>query len=425
MKNKRFSFSTLITLVILAVALAISVTMMIAMRHFNSQVNAVTQRQALYNHINDLDTKVRQQYPSIDEEALRSALAAGYVNALSDQYAQYLDSAAYKRAIAIRQGQVTDVGITLKAEQNALVVGKVASGSAAQQAGVLVGDVLVSVDGTPVLPTDRAALQRKFDTTEERVLLSVKRGDKTLAFELTAYSYQIQTVTERMLSDSVGYIRISTFLDNTASQFRAAVSSLENQGAVNFVFDLRGCTSGGSRESLEGVVSYLMPHGAYAIWNGNTGESYNLVADTAHTLSGSSVTLVNKDTRGEAELFAGILQEFSMTTVIGEQTAGKGKFQDFVTLQADNSALSLTVGEITLMRGGSIEGVGITPNKVVSMASSKTALIGSLADAEDDQLQAALSVFNANLPVGNAAATAPTVSATTAPAATTATTAAQ
>ncbi|MBQ6706387.1 MAG: PDZ domain-containing protein [Clostridia bacterium] len=412
MKNKRFSFSTLITLVILAVALAISVTMMIAMRHFNSQVNAVTQRQALYNHINDIDTKVRQQYPSIDEEALRSALAAGYVNALSDPYAQYLDSTAYKRAISVRQGQVTDLGITLKAETSGLVVSKVASGSAAQQAGVLVGDLLVSVDGVPVFAPDRATLQRKLDTTEERVLLSVKRGDKTMAFDLTAYSYQIQTVTERMLSDSVGYIRISTFLDNTVSQFRAAFSSLENQGAVNFVFDLRGCTSGGSRESLEGVLSYLMPHGAYAIWSGNTGESYNLVADTPHTLSGSSVTLVNKDTRGEAELFAGILQEFSMTTVIGEKTAGKGKFQDFVTLQADNSALSLTVGEITLMRGGSIEGVGITPNKEVLMLAEKTAMIGSMADADDDQLQAALSVFSANLPVGNAATTAPTVSAT-------------
>lgn len=412
MKNKRFSFSTLITLVILAVALAISVTMMIAMRHFNSQVNAVTQRQALYNHINDIDTKVRQQYPSIDEEALRSALAAGYVNALSDPYAQYLDSTSYKRATSIRQGQVTDLGITLKAETSGLVVSKVASGSAAQQAGVLVEDLLVSVDGVPVFSPDRATLQRKLDTTEERVLLSVKRGDKTMAFDLTAYSYQIQTVTERMLSDSVGYIRISTFLDNTVSQFRAAFSSLENQGAVNFVFDLRGCTSGGSRESLEGILSYLMPHGAYAIWSGNTGESYNLVADTAHTLSGSSVTLVNKDTRGEAELFAGILQEFSMTTVIGEKTAGKGKFQDFVTLQADNSALSLTVGEITLMRGGSIEGVGITPNKEVLMPAEKTAMIGSMADADDDQLQAALSVFSANLPVGNAATTAPTVSAT-------------
>lgn len=412
MKNKRFSFSTLITLVILAVALAISVTMMIAMRHFNSQVNAVTQRQALYNHINDIDTKVRQQYPSIDEEALRSALAAGYVNALSDPYAQYLDSTSYKRATSIRQGQVTDLGITLKAETSGLVVSKVASGSAAQQAGVLVGDLLVSVDGVPVFAPDRATLQRKLDTTEERVLLSVKRGDKTMAFDLTAYSYQIQTVTERMLSDSVGYIRISTFLDNTVSQFRAAFSSLENQGAVNFVFDLRGCTSGGSRESLKGILSYLMPHGAYAIWSGNTGESYNLVADTAHTLSGSSVTLVNKDTRGEAELFAGILQEFSMTTVIGEKTAGKGKFQDFVTLQADNSALSLTVGEITLMRGGSIEGVGITPNKEVLMLAEKTAMIGSMADADDDQLQAALSVFSANLPVGNAATTAPTVSAT-------------
>ncbi len=414
MKNKRFSFSTLITLVILAVALAISATMMIAMRHFNSQVNAVSQRQALYNHINDIDTKVRQQYSSIDEEALRSALAAGYVGGLSDPYAQYLDTDSYKRALMIRQGQATDVGIVLKAQGQELVVGSVADGSAAQQAGVLTGDVLVSVDGTAVGPVDLAALQKRMEAPEERMLLSVKRDGKTMAFEVAAYTYQIKTVHERMIGDSVGYIRITAFLDNTLSQFRAAYSSLENQGAVSFVFDVRGCSSGGSRESLTGILSYLMPHGAYAIWNGSNGESYNLVTDTAHVMSGSSVTLVNGGTRGEAELFAGILQEFSMTTVVGEQTAGKGKIQDFVTLQADNSALLLTVGEITLMRGGSIEGVGITPAKPVEMAADKAIRIGTLADADDDQLQAALSVFSSNLSAGTASTTVPTVSAGTA-----------
>ena len=67
MRNKKFSLSAVITLLILVVALAISITMMIAMRYFNQQVNAVTQKQALYAHITDIDNKVRTYYPTLDE----------------------------------------------------------------------------------------------------------------------------------------------------------------------------------------------------------------------------------------------------------------------------------------------------------------------------------------------------------------------
>ena len=79
MHKKKFSFSALITVVILAVAVAISVTMMVAMRHFNSQVNAVTKKRALYTHIGDVDAKVRSYYGALDEAQLQSALAEGYV----------------------------------------------------------------------------------------------------------------------------------------------------------------------------------------------------------------------------------------------------------------------------------------------------------------------------------------------------------
>lgn len=417
-QKKRFSFSTLITLVILAVALAISVTMMIAMRYFNRQVNAVTQRQVLYSHINDIDSKVRELYTSIDEEQLRSALAAGYVAGLSDPYAQYLNTDAYQRMQLLRRGQASGVGLRLKATDEGLIaVESVAADSAAQRAGLQAGDILISVDGNEVRAADLASVQSLMEISAERMLLSVRRSGQTMAFEVTAYTYQIESVHERMLNDTVGYIQITAFYDNTDEQFRSACSALENQGAVNFIFDLRGCSAGGSRESLESMLSYLMPHGVYAIWNGSNGESYNLVAENAHVMTGSSVTLVNGDTRGEAELFAGIMQEFSMTTVIGEQTAGKGKLQDFVSLNADNSALLLTVGEITLMRGGSIEGVGITPNTEVTMSDDKAAQIGNMEDTADDQLQAALTVFTTNIGASANAATAtaaPTTAGTTA-----------
>lgn len=413
MKNKKYSFSTMLTTVILAVALAISVTMMLSMRYFSRQVNAVGQKQALYNHINDIDTKVRSHYGTIDEEILRRGIAAGYVSGLQDPYAKFYDTAAYKQALLERSGQSAGVGITLRAVGSTVMVEAVDVGSAAEKAGVKVGDIVTALGGNPLTSSMISTAQQTLDTSTEKLSLSVQRAGKAMAFELTAYTYQLKSVTERMLNDTVGYIRITGFYDNTASQFKAAHSALQNEGATAFVYDLRSCSKGGSYQALQEMLSFVMPHGVYATFVRGDGTVENLVAHAANSVSGTATVLANANTRGEAELFAGILQEFKIATVVGQATAGKGKVQDFVPLQSDNSAMLLTVGEITLIQGGSIEGVGVKPSVEVFMDAQKVTQIGSLNDADDTQLQAALQTFNTNV---SAQTVTPTTAApTTAP----------
>ena len=414
MRNKKFSLSAVITLLILVVALAISITMMIAMRYFNQQVNAVTQKQALYAHITDIDNKVRTYYPTLDEEQLRSALAAGYVAGLQDPYARYYSTDAYKQALLLREGRAAGVGIHLKTDaQSRLVVDTLDADAAAQKAGVQVGDIVTQVNGNAVAGPQMESLQNTFDTSTEKLAISVLRGDKAIAFELMAYTYTLKSVQEKMLGDTVGYIRITAFYDNTLNQFKAACSSLENQGAASYIFDVRGCSGGGSTDSLKAMLSYLLPHGAYAAWVGSDGKTENLVADDAHTLSGSFAVVTDGTTKGEAELFAGVLQEFGAATVVGEKTAGKGKIQDFVALKADNSAIYLTIGEIVLMRGGSIEGVGITPTVTVSLPTAQKAQGTALKVEEDAQVLAALNTFKASTNQLNSTAST-TAAATTA-----------
>ncbi len=398
MHKKKYSFSALITVVILAVAVAISVTMMIAMRHFNSQVNAVTKKRALYTHIGDIDAKVRSYYGALDESRLQAALAEGYVNGLGDKYAQYYTHDEYTKALQNRAGQASNAGITVAdGKTGELIAETVANESAAHKAGVQAGDVLVSINGESLVGVARQIVQDTLDTSTDKIKLSVLRDGKTLAFEITSYTYALQSITDRMIGDTTGYIRISAFYDNTASQFKAAHSALQNDGATAFVIDLRNCADGGSTKALETILEYVMPHGAYATYKAADGTVKNLVSHSSIESTIPTVVLVNGNTCGEAEVFAGVLQEFGRATVIGEKTVGKGKVQDFVTLQADNSAMWLTVGEISLIRGGAIEGVGITPNTVVMMSAYKTERIGKIEDKDDDQLQAALKVFDTNV----------------------------
>ena len=95
--NKKISIGATIALMIISIALTISVTMVVAMRIFNSSVNDVTQRRAMYQYVTEIDTAVRPHYlGTIDEEKLRTALAQGYVDGIGDPYAAYLSASEYK-----------------------------------------------------------------------------------------------------------------------------------------------------------------------------------------------------------------------------------------------------------------------------------------------------------------------------------------
>jgi C-terminal processing protease CtpA/Prc len=135
--KRKVSLSTTVTLVLLTMALTVSLTMLLAMRHFNDQLQLVSQRQAMYSHINDVDKKVREYYPDLDEESLRRGIAQGYIYGLNDPYAVYYDPARYAAEKLRLAGKANNVGVTLSLDANArVVVSRVQPNSAAGKAGV-------------------------------------------------------------------------------------------------------------------------------------------------------------------------------------------------------------------------------------------------------------------------------------------------
>ena len=153
---------------------------------------------------------------------------------------------------------------------------------------------------------------------------------------------------------------------------------------------------GGSREAAEKVIGYLVPLGQYGCETDRNGVVSNLVSDQSNQLSISTVTLVNAETAGEAEFFAGVLQEMSLTTVVGDITAGKAKFQAYYTLESDSSAIKLTVGEYSRLKNGSWEGTGIQPDSVVTLSADMQAVAPLLEQDKDPQYLAGVAQFPGN-----------------------------
>ena len=417
--NKKIPLGATLALIIITMALTISVTMVVAMRYFNSNVTALAQKQSMFDNIADVDTAVRQQYANIDEAKLRAALAQAYISSIDDPYAAYLSHDAYTKAQAEAEGKMTGVGIdvTLSTEGK-IIATLIHKDSAAEKAGMRKGDVITAVDGTEVKKEDFAAVKSKLENAA-KVLVTVSRDGQPSSFELTASPYVLVSVEERVIGDSVGYIRIRGFHNNTTEQFKAAYSALEEAGVGSIIFDLRGNT-GGTIQSAKDMLSYLLPRGKYASLTDNEGKVTELVAEDLHQMSVPSVTLVNGTTAGEAELFAGVLQEFQLTTVVGENTAGKGRIQEFFPLKVDSSAVKLTVAQLSLLQSGGLEGKGIAPTKLISLTESQTTDFELLTETTDPQLKAALSILTGGAattptePTGGADSTATQATTTTA-----------
>lgn len=404
--KRKISLSTTLTLIVLTIALTLTLTMQLAMRHFNNQLQVVGERQTMYYYIDDVDKVIREYYPNVTPEALRPGIAQGFVDSVGDRYADYYNPQQFVDEQLRMSGKANNVGVTLGLDgESHVVVSRVLTGSAADKAGVKAGDVVVALDSVSVEGKGLAELQTQVNTAA-KILLTVRRGEGSHAFELSAFEYAVRSVQDTVI-DTIGYVKITAFYENTPDQFKATVSALTEQGVTGLVFDLRG-NAGGSPEAVQEMLSYVMPLGVYGTMTDTKGNVTKLSTKVSNQLNLPTVTLINGGTMGEAEFFAGVLQDAQITTVMGQTSAGKAKYQNYFVLEQDYSALKLTVGEYGLMKSGSWQGQGIVPNETVVLPPEQEAVAQLLTPHEDAQVQAAVARLEetAELPMGSGSTTA-------------------
>lgn len=401
--NKKVSLGVTLALIFLSIAMTVSITVVIAMRHFGTMQTDLQQRVAMFDYVNDIDKTARQHY-TIDEEKLRAALLKGYVEGLGDPHAAYLTATEYQTAKNKAAGKQTGFGMEVALDETGAVVVTVCdSGSPAALSGVQKGDVVTAADSEAVSAETFDALRGKLQENN-KILLSLSRGETNYAVELSSNTYTAVSVESRM-AGTVGILRIRYFDSETPAQFKAAYRSLLDQGASSFLFDLRD-NEGGSLAAAKEIVAFLMPRGPYAKYTTKTGTE-TFTAEDADEIQVPSATLVNGRTAGEAELFAGVLQDSGKTQVIGTATAGKSTVQELIPIESDKSAVRLTVGGLSLIQSGtSWQDTGIQPAKVVEMPENLLPYAALLTDEEDPQILAGRAVLEGS--THSSTTTAPT-----------------
>ncbi len=316
-----------------------------------------------------LESMIDKYYYKADEltqEQLADGLYKGLLEALDDPYSvYYTEEETQKRNDSI-EGSYSGIGAYVSAdtESGYPKIAGVISGAPAEEAGLQENDLLCKADGESLKDMDLdLAVSMIRGESGTAVTLTILRDGEEMELEVVRGEVESRTVASEMLEDDIGYLYISNFTNSTPAQFEEQLAQLQEQGMKGLMLDLRG-NPGGTVESVTEIAEYLIPEGLVFYMQYPDGSRKDYSVDGSNYIQLPIAVLVNNNSASASEILASAIQESGAGTVIGTQTYGKGVVQTMYPLR-DKTAVKLTVSEYFTRNGNSINGVGVTPDRVV------------------------------------------------------------
>ncbi len=352
--------------------------------------------------------RVREEYvePVEDADLIESAVR-GMVTDL-DAHSQYLDCNEYEEVRISTSGNYSGVGLEVHMESGEVQVVSAIDGTPAERAGLRSGDVIVSIDDVVLTEgnfSEAANLMRGKPGTPVNLAVRRDPDDTLLKFSLMRNNVLVQSVRYEMLTDEVGYIRISHFSETTWKDTRKAVSKLRRQASnelLGIVLDLRN-NPGGVLDAAVEISDGFLDGGLIVSASGRGPDSnFSHLAREGDILRGAQlVVLVNAGSASSSEIVAGALQDNGRAVVVGTRTFGKGSVQTVMPLSSCR-AIKLTTSLYYTPDGSSIQGTGIAPDIIAEKDPALDALAsitvhqtdaGAALLQGDSQLRVALEVL--------------------------------
>jgi carboxyl-terminal processing protease len=300
--------------------------------------------------------------PKVTDGALH-----GLVESL-DANSSYLTPAAYKAFKAHKSEAKGEIGATVSKRFGYADVVSVLPGSPAEKAGIEDTDIFESIEGQSTrdmsLPEIRSLLSGTPGSTVNVSVVRARRAEPQKV-TITRDVVSIPPVSDKMLEDGIGYVKVDALTKGKAQEVAAKIKSLEKSGAKKLVLDLRNTSEG---EESEGVATanLFLNHGTITYLQGQKFPREAFNADAAKAVTALPVAvLVNKGTAGAAEIVAAALLENARADVVGDKTFGDGSVQKTIDLP-DGGALILSVAKYYSPSGKAIQETAVTPNVLVA-----------------------------------------------------------
>lgn len=330
----------------------------------------------------------------VDEQKLTEGAIKGYVEGLDDPYSEYISADEMEEYKTQLLGNYVGIGIYMieNKDYNLIQVLSPIKESPADEAGILPGDLIESIDGVEYTAEEMTTAANKIKGEEgTKVKLVVLRDNKELEFELTRRTVNTNPIEEEVLENNIGYLEISSFDQGTANEFKTKFEDLEKSGIKGLIIDLRNNGGGIVSEALQ-IADYIAEKGSTLLITVDKNNNEKISkSEKKPIINMPVVVLVNENTASASEILAGALKDLNKATIIGTKTYGKGVIQQIMTL-TNGAGLKLTIEEYFTPNRNKINKIGIEPDEVVELPESvKNVLL--LERKDDTQLDRAIEIL--------------------------------
>ena len=338
----------------------------------NSTENNIYQKIDLFGEVLE---KINKEY--VDEinqsESMDSAIN-GLLQSL-DPYSAYMSPEIFNEMQTETSGEFGGLGIEVGMESGVVKVISPIDDTPASQAGIKAGDFIIKIDDTQVQGKSLSeAVDLMRGPVGSSINLTIRRvgQKKALKFNIVREIIEIKSVRAELLKKDIGYIRLTSFNENSSEQIRDQIKKFEdNQNVTSYILDLRNNPGGLLSQAIR-VSDFFLNNGEIVSTKGRkTSENRKWFAKKGDLIDGKTLlVLINYGSASASEIVAGALKDHKRAIIIGENSYGKGSVQSIIPLK-NKGAIRLTVAKYYLPSGKSISEVGVSPDIEINEGSDE------------------------------------------------------
>jgi len=338
--------------------------------------------------------KINKEYvDDINQSESMDSAINGLLQSL-DPYSAYMSPQIFNEMQTETSGEFGGLGIEVSMESGVVKVISPIDDTPASRAGIKAGDYIVKIDNTQVQGkslSEAVELMRGPVGTSIELTIRRRGEKKALNFIIVREIIEIQSVKADVLEKNVGYIRLTSFNENSGEQIKEKIKELENKKKVKaYILDLRNNPGGLLSQAIR-ITDYFLDNGEIVSTKSRkASENKKWFAKEGDLTKGKTlIVMINYGSASASEIVAGALKDHKRAILIGENSFGKGSVQSIIPLK-NNGAIRLTVAKYYLPSGKSISEVGVSPDIEIDEESDDF----QIKTDTDNQLNYALKLLN-------------------------------
>lgn len=363
-KNKTVTFNLLeVIVIILITSLVVAVSTGVIVYQNYNEIDDSVNNGSNKDYLKELETAynniLNSYVEKVDQKELTNAAIDGMYKYLGDPYTSYLDEETTADLTDRLKGEYKGIGVEITKVDEGILVANVFEKSPAEQAGILIGDLIIKVNGESTLDKTVKEVSNIIKNSDEEIKITVQRSG--IEKEISVKSRKVDiTSVEKDKIDNVGYLKITAFSNTTYKQFREALESLEKEGINGLVIDLRDNGGGYLNPAVE--IAEMFVEKGKNIYGLESKSNVEMYKDSTSESRNYKVSIImNGSTASASEILSAALKESYNAITVGTTSYGKGTVQDTNKLSTGGMVKYTTAYWLT-PNGNKINGKGITPD---------------------------------------------------------------